>query len=103
MDNFCRAHYLSHSEKTCPEFVNLLKTVILPWELQEEDEEEEKKEAEEEEEVEPSSDLHRIWDDIELDDYITEEACVGNDYNLWSKGSPLINDFTSTLKMRSSK
>ena len=38
--------------------------MILPRECQEEDEEEE----EEEEKVEPSSNLHLIWDDTELDD-----------------------------------
>ena len=27
-----------------------------------------------------------------------EEACVGNDYNIWSKGVPKINDFPSTWK-----
>jgi hypothetical protein len=30
MDNFCRAHYASHSEKNCPEFMNLFKEMILP-------------------------------------------------------------------------
>ena len=81
MDNFCCAHYANHSEKNCPKFMNLFKAMIIPWECQEEDEEEE----EEEEEVEPSSNLHLIWDDIELDDIdddIMEEACVGNDYNI---------------------
>ena len=80
MDNFCCAHYANHSKKKCQEFMNLFKEMILPWELQEEDEEEE-----EEEEVEPSSNLHLIWDDTELDDIdddIMEEACVGNDYNI---------------------
>ena len=59
---------------------------------------------EEEEEVEPSSNMHLIWDDTELDDIdddIMEEACVGNDYNLRSKGSPKINDFPSTSKIGS--
>ena len=55
MDNFCRTHYANHSEKTCLEFVNLFKVMILPLETQEEDEEEEK-----EEEAEPSSNLHLI-------------------------------------------
>jgi hypothetical protein len=27
-----------------------------------------------------------------------EEACVGNDYNLWSKGAPTSNDSPSTSK-----
>jgi hypothetical protein len=81
MDNFCRAHYANHSEKNCPEFMNLFKAMILPWECQEQDEEEE----EEEEDVKPSSNLHIILDHIELDDInddIIEEACVGNDYNI---------------------
>jgi hypothetical protein len=75
--------------------------MILPWELQEEHEEEEKEEMEEEEEVEPSLNLHLIWDDTKLDyidDDIMEEACVGNNNNLWSKGAPKINDFLATLK-----
>ena len=77
--------------------MNLFKAMILPREIQEEDEEEE----EEEEEVEPSSNLHIIWDDIELDDIdyeIMEEACVGNYYNTQSRNAPEINDFPSTSK-----
>ena len=53
--------------------MNLFKAKILPWQCQEEEEEEE-----------PSSNLHLIWDDTELDDIdddIMEEACVGNYYN----------------------
>jgi hypothetical protein len=75
--------------------------MILPQELQEEDEEEEKEEAKNEEEAKPSSNLHLIWDDTELDDIdddIMEEACVGNNYNLWSKDAPKTNDFPSTSK-----
>ena len=30
MDKFCRAHYANHSEKNCPEFMNLFKAMILP-------------------------------------------------------------------------
>ena len=33
MDNFCHAHYTNHSEKSCLEFMNLFKAMILPWEL----------------------------------------------------------------------
>ena len=44
MDNFCRAHYANHLDKTCPEFMHLFKAMILPRECQEEDEEEEKEE-----------------------------------------------------------
>ena len=32
-----------------------------------------------------------------------EEACVENDYNLWSKGAPKTNDSPSTSKMGSSE
>ena len=49
--------------------------------------------------MEPSSNLHIIWDNIELndiDDDTMEESCVGNDYNIQSKDAPKINDFTST-------
>jgi hypothetical protein len=28
---------------------------------------------------------------------VLEEACVGNDYNLWSKGAPKANDSPSLL------
>ena len=103
-DNFCHVHYANHSEKTCPKFINLFKGIILPQEPQEEDEEEEKEEVEEEEEAEPSLNLHVIWDDTELDDIdddIMEEACVGNDYNFQSKGTPKTNYSSSTLKMGS--
>ena len=46
--------------------------------------------------------MHLIWYDTELDDInddIMEEACVGNDYNIWSKGTPKTNDSPSTSKM----
>ena len=78
MENFCRAQYTNHSEKKCPVFMKSFKAMILPWECQEEGEEEE----EEEEQVEPSSNIHLIWNDIELDDIhddIMEEACVVED------------------------
>ena len=42
MDNFCRAHYENHLDKTCPQFINSFKAMILPGVPQEEDEEEEK-------------------------------------------------------------
>ena len=32
MEKFCRAHYENHSEKSCPEFMNLFKAMILPQE-----------------------------------------------------------------------
>jgi hypothetical protein len=34
----------------------------------------------------------------DIDDDIMEEACVGNDYNLRSKGAPKTNDCPSTSK-----
>ena len=46
MDNFCRAHYANHSWKNCPEFMNLFKAMILPWQCQEQYEEEEEEEEE---------------------------------------------------------
>jgi hypothetical protein len=55
MGNFCHAHYANHSEKNCPEFMNLFMAIILPQECQEEDGEEE-----EEEELEASLNLHLI-------------------------------------------
>ena len=73
--------------------MNAFKAMILPRECHEEDEEEEE---------EPPSNLHLIWDDTELDDIdddVMEEACVGNNYNLQSKGAPKINDFPSTLNI----
>jgi hypothetical protein len=99
MDNFCRAHYANHSEKNCPEFMNLFKAMILPRECQNEEEKEE-----EEEEEEPPSHLHLIWDDTELDyidDDIMEEACVGNDYKIRSRDAPQINGSPSTSKSES--
>jgi hypothetical protein len=76
MDNFYRAHYENHSKRSCPEFMNLFKAMIVPWEFQDEEEEEE----EDDEEEETPSNLHLIWDDTELDDIdddIMEEACLG--------------------------
>jgi hypothetical protein len=52
--------------------------------------------------VEPSLNMHLIWDETEIydiDDDIMEEACVGNDYNLRSKGAPKTNYSPSTSKM----
>jgi hypothetical protein len=60
-----------------------------------------KEEEEEEEEEGPSSNIHLIGDDTELDDIdddIMEEACVGNGYNIWSKDAPKINDASSPSK-----
>ena len=56
---------------------------------------------EEEEGVKSSSKLHLIWDDTDMDDIyddVMEEDCVGNDYNIQSKGASTSNNFSSTLK-----
>ena len=37
------------------------------------------------------------------DDDVIEEACVGNDYNLRSKGAPKSSESTSTFKMATKK
>ena len=45
-----------------------------------------------------------MWADIELDDIddeIMEEGCVVNDYNIWSRDAPQINDSPSTSKSKS--
>lgn len=104
MDNFCRAHYANHSEESCLEFMNVFKATILPQECHKEDEEEEEEEEEKKEEEEPPSNLHLIWDDTKIDDIdddIMEEACLGNDYDLWSKDAPQRNDSPSTSKSES--
>ena len=62
---------------------------------------EQEEEEEEEEEKEPSSNLHLICDDIEMndiDDDVMEEACIDNDNNLWSTGALKYNDSSSTSK-----
>ena len=64
--------------------------MLLPQKPQEEYDNEEKEEVEDKEEEEPWSNLHLIWDDTEMDDIdddVMEEACIGNDYNLQSKGA----------------
>ena len=56
----------------------------------------------EEEEGEHLFNLNLIWDDTEMDDIdddVMEEACVGNYYNLRSKGAPTSNNSPSTSKM----
>ena len=35
----------------------------------------------------------------DIDDDVTEESCVGNDYNLWSKGALKYNDSSYTTKV----
>ena len=46
--------------------------------------------------------MNLIWDETEVDnehDDVMEESCVGNDYNILSKGVPTSNNSPSTLKM----
>ena len=38
-----------------------------------------------------------------MDDDVMDEACVGNDYNIQSKGSPTCNNTPSTLNMDTKK
>ena len=64
--------------------------------------EEDKEEEKEEEEAKPSSNLHLIWDDTEMDDIdddVMEKACVGNDSNLQSKGSLKSSDSPYSSKI----
>ena len=61
---------------------------------------------EEEEEEDPPSHLNLIWDEVEVDnddDYIMEEARVGQDYNVDSKGNPKLNDSPSASKIVAKK
>ena len=92
MGNLFHTHYANHSDKTCPKFLNSLKEILLPQEplrMDEKQYEKEKEGIEEEEEAKPSSNLHLVWDATkmdEIDDDVMEDMCVGNDYNLQSKG-----------------
>ena len=65
-----------------------------------EEEDEEQDEEEEEEGEEPPSHLNVLWDEDdfrdEVEDDIMEEACIGNDYNLQSKGALKKDDKLST-------
>lgn len=100
METYCISHHENHSERTCPEFINYFTTMLLPPdplkkesknEKEEDDDEQQEKADEEEEEKEPPSHLNLIWDEAEVgvdDDDIMEEACVGHDNNLCSKGTP---------------
>ena len=110
MDNFCRTHHANHSKRTFLEFINSFTTMLLPQdppkkekkdEEEGENDDEQEEEAKEEEEEEPPSHLNLIWDEMERDngyDDVLEEACVGNDYNILSKGTPKSNDFTYASK-----
>jgi hypothetical protein len=70
MDNFCRTHCAYHSEKTCPEFINSFKELLLPLEtptkenkgVKENNYEDEEGEAEELIEGEHPPNPNLIWD-----------------------------------------
>ena len=104
MDNLCRTHHANHSERTCPEFINYFTSMLTPPEPPKKDkrgdkeEEDEDQEEEEEEGEEPPSHFNFLWDEVDFgdedEDDIMEEACIGNDYNLQSKGSLKKNDTT---------
>ena len=109
MDNFCHTYHVNHSERTCPEFINSFTAMLTPPELpkkdkrsDKEEEDEDQEEEEEEEGEEPPSHLNILRDEddfrYEDDDDLMEEACIGNDYNLQSKGALNKNDTPSTLK-----
>ena len=110
MENYCRKHHANHSERTCPRFINSFTTMLTPPEPakkenkndKEVDEEDQQEEEEDEEGEEPPSHLNLIWNgeeiDVDDDDDIMEEACVGNDYNIHNKGAPKSNDSPYTLK-----
>ena len=103
MENYCHTHHANHSERTCHEFINYFTAFLTPRETPKREKMNEKEEEEGEEE--PPSHLNLIWDEEEFgnDEYddIIKEACIGNDYNLWSKRSPKTNYSTSTLKTNS--
>ena len=109
MDNFCCTHHANHSERTCLEFINSFTAMLTLLEppkkskkCDKEDEDEEQEDEEEEEGEEPPSHLNVLWDEDDFrddeEDDIMEEACIGNDYNLWSKGALKKDNKPSTLK-----
>ena len=111
MGNYYHTHHVNHSERTCPKFINSFTAMLTPLKPpknknkneKEEDEEDPQEEEEDEEGEEPPSHLNLIWDEEEInddddDDDIMEEACLGNDYNICSKGPPTQNELPSTSK-----
>ena len=111
MENFCHTYHANNSERTCLEFINSFTVMLILKEppkkgKKDEEEGENDYEQEEEEEEEPPSHINLIWDETEVDngdDDVLEEACVGNYYNLWSKGAPKYNDSPSSSKMVAKK
>ena len=109
MDNFCRTHHANHSERTFPKFVNSFTAILTLSEppnkskkCDKEEEDEEQEEEEEEEGEEPPSHLNVLWDEDDFrdgdEDDIVEEACIGNYYNLQSKGALKKDDKPFTWK-----
>ena len=108
MKNYCRTHHANHLARACPKFINSFTVMFTPPKPpkkenkndKEEDEDDQQEEEEDEEGEGPPSHLNLIWDEEEIgdddDDDIMEEACVGNYYNIWSKGAPKLNDSPST-------
>jgi hypothetical protein len=115
MENYCRTHHANHSEITCPKFINSFTTMLLPPKPpkkeskneKEEDDDDQHEEEEDKEEEDPPSHLNLIWDEAEFgdddDDDIMEEACVGHDYNIHSKGTLKFNDSPSIMRTSSKK
>ena len=105
MEIYCRMHHGNHSEITCPEFINSFIAMLLPLKPPKKEKEEDDNEKQEEE-GEPPSYLNLIWDEVEAnndDDDIMEEACVGHDYNIHSKGTPKSNASSSIAKTVTNK
>ena len=101
MDNLCHTHHANHSEKTCSEFINSFSKMFLPPKPPKKDKKNEEEEEVEEGEQEHPSNLNLIWDDTKMDDIdddVMEEDCVGNDYNLQSKGVPMSNNSPTSKK-----
>lgn len=100
MDNFCRAHFANHSEKTCKEFMDVFKTIICPpskdkeWDEDEEDEEED--EYEEEEHIKTTNVYWDYTPRLDFDDEPIGEIFT-NVYNLQSKWTLASTNSPSTI------
>ena len=115
MENYYHTHHANHSERTCPEFIFSFIAMMTPLEppkkeennKKQEDEDDQREDEEYGEGEEAPSHLNLIWDAQEIndddDDDIMEEACVGNDYKIHSKGPPKSNDSPSTMKTNTRK
>jgi hypothetical protein len=86
-------HHENYSKRTCPEFINSFTAMLLPP-YPPKKKSKNYKEEDDEEEYKPPSLMNLIWDEAEIgddDDDIMEEASVGHDYNLCSKGNTKSN------------